>query len=189
VIGGLFQVFASALFPKAFGGAVVGASAGAMGLIAAFATLFPHRELTLLVLFVIPVSMRARTLLYISLAIAVFGLIVPADNIANAAHLGGLLAGVAYTAWVVQSDALASSLRALRPRPRARARELVAADGPQAKPWKPHKATTNLELPPDEFISREVDPILDKISAHGIQSLTERERRILELARAKMGRR
>ena len=45
------------------------------------------------------------------------------------------------------------------------------------------------ELPPAEFISREVDPILDKISAHGIQSLTDRERQILEKARAKMAKR
>ena len=45
------------------------------------------------------------------------------------------------------------------------------------------------ELPPAEFISREVDPILEKISAHGIQSLTARERQILEAARSKMARR
>jgi hypothetical protein len=45
------------------------------------------------------------------------------------------------------------------------------------------------DLPPEEFISREVDPILDKISAHGIQSLTPRERQILERARSKMERR
>ncbi|MEW6160504.1 MAG: DUF6576 domain-containing protein [Verrucomicrobiota bacterium] len=46
-----------------------------------------------------------------------------------------------------------------------------------------------MDLPSDEFISREVDPILDKISAHGIHSLTERERKILEAARAKMAKR
>jgi hypothetical protein len=34
----------------------------------------------------------------------------------------------------------------------------------------------------------EVDPILDKISAHGIQSLTARERQILEAARKHVGR-
>ena len=45
------------------------------------------------------------------------------------------------------------------------------------------------DLPSEEFISKEVDPILDKISAHGIQSLTERERKILEAARAKMAKR
>jgi hypothetical protein len=34
-----------------------------------------------------------------------------------------------------------------------------------------------------DFMESEVDPILDKISAHGIKSLTERERQILEAAR------
>jgi len=34
-----------------------------------------------------------------------------------------------------------------------------------------------------------VDPILDKISERGIQSLTAREREILEKARSKMNRR
>ena len=38
----------------------------------------------------------------------------------------------------------------------------------------------------DEFLESEVDPILDKISAHGIHSLTVREREILEKARKKM---
>jgi hypothetical protein len=42
------------------------------------------------------------------------------------------------------------------------------------------------DLSTDEFLQKEVDPILDKISAHGIQSLTAREREILEKARAKM---
>jgi hypothetical protein len=45
------------------------------------------------------------------------------------------------------------------------------------------------DLPPAEFISREVDPILEKISAQGIHSLTERERQILEAARNKMAKR
>jgi predicted DNA binding protein len=41
----------------------------------------------------------------------------------------------------------------------------------------------------DDFISKEVDPILDKISAHGIHSLTDKERKILEQARAVMAKR
>jgi predicted DNA binding protein len=45
------------------------------------------------------------------------------------------------------------------------------------------------DLPSEEFISKEVDPILDKISAHGIQSLTPRERDILQAARARMSKR
>ena len=193
VCGGLMQVMFGALFPNYFGGAVVGASAGAMGLVAAFATMFPDRVLTLLVFLVIPVSMRAKTLLYISLAVALFGLVVPSGNIANAAHLGGLLGGIAYIRWQVQSSLLADTLRALGPRsrPRPRPRELVSAEVRKPSAWslaKPAtKPTAEAELPAAEFMSREVDPILDKISAHGLQSLTERERRILELARAKMG--
>jgi hypothetical protein len=42
------------------------------------------------------------------------------------------------------------------------------------------------ETEPEDFMAKEVDPILDKISAHGIHSLTERERKILETARRKM---
>ena len=44
-------------------------------------------------------------------------------------------------------------------------------------------------MAPEEFISREVDPILDKISAHGIQSLTEQERKTLADAQKKMAKR
>ena len=47
-------------------------------------------------------------------------------------------------------------------------------------------AKSDKDLATDEFLQTEVDPILDKISAHGIQSLTARERKILEKARAKM---
>ena len=42
------------------------------------------------------------------------------------------------------------------------------------------------DLSTDEFVKSEVDPILDKISRRGIQSLTSREREILEKARARM---
>jgi hypothetical protein len=63
---------------------------------------------------------------------------------------------------------------------------LIKVHLPKSGPW--HKGEPE-DVPPGEFISREVDPILDKISAHGIQSLTPRERKILEAARAKMERR
>jgi hypothetical protein len=57
-------------------------------------------------------------------------------------------------------------------------------------PRGPEKAIRIMdEDPEEEFVSKEVDPILDKISAHGMQSLTDRERAILEAARSKMGKR
>ena len=52
--------------------------------------------------------------------------------------------------------------------------------------WRKPKVVDTDEVTNEEFISREVDPILDKISKQGIHSLTERERKILEKARSKM---
>ena len=70
---------------------------------------------------------------------------------------------------------------------RRRKRQLVQAAARVTR-WRPSQES-GTELPPEEFISKEVDPILDKISAHGLHSLTPRERQILEAARAKMAKR
>lgn len=187
VVGGLFQMLLAWVLPAHFGGAVVGASAGIFGLVAAFATLFPEQELTLLLFLIIPISMRARTLLWLSIGVALFGILVPTENVAHAAHLGGIFAGWAYIFWIVQGR-LGSKWSAVRVLPR-RPRELVRATSVKRALWHSQKNAEPDDLPPAEFISQQVDPILDKISAHGIQSLTERERKILEAARAKMAKR
>jgi membrane associated rhomboid family serine protease len=187
VVGGLMQMMFAALFPGQFGGAVVGASAGVFGLVAAFAALFPDRTLTLLVFFILPVSLRARTLLWLSIGLAVFGIVVPGDGVAHAAHLGGIIGGWTYIRWFVLGDGTSSRWGisgASSKRPRVLAR--TASD---RQVWRRTQGTVSDDLPADEFMSREVDPILDKISAHGFQSLTERERQILEKARAKIARR
>ncbi len=65
-------------------------------------------------------------------------------------------------------------------------RRLAKVESWTSAPWAQNKNAPDDDVPPEEFLSKEVDPILDKISAHGIQSLTPRERRILEAAREKM---
>lgn len=192
IVGGLVQILYEVLMahlaPGYRVGGVVGASASGLGLLAAYAALFPHREITLLLFFFIPVSLRAQTLLWISLGLAVFGIVAPIGNVAEAAHLGGILTGLAYIHWIVQGTGWPSFSR-FKFKPAARRpRVLVSAPFPKKSFWQRSKAEAD-DLPPAEFISREVDPILDKISAYGIQSLTERERRILEAARAKMAKR
>lgn len=188
VLGGLFQVLLTAVVygPNSIEATigVVGASAGLFGLIGAFGALFPHRQLTLLLFFVLPVTITARWLLIASAGLAVFGILVPTDNVAHAAHLGGLLTGLAYVLWVVRSDWNWPSWKPFRS---ARPQELVSASSKRSI-WQAKSAAVE-DLPPAEFISREVDPILDKISAHGIHSLTERERKVLEAARNKMAKR
>jgi membrane associated rhomboid family serine protease len=175
IVGGVFQVLVALLWPQYFGGPVVGASACAFGLVAAFATLFPEQELTLLLYF-IPVQLRAKTLLYASAALAVAGFALPRlimPGTAHAAHLGGMAMGWFFVRKILQGDwsRLDGFLHPARKMlPRSPARETLAATD-------------------SDFVDSEVDSILDKISAHGIQSLTARERAVLEAARKKMAQR
>ncbi|PYJ08450.1 MAG: hypothetical protein DME25_01460 [Verrucomicrobia bacterium] len=189
-IGGLFQALAGVLLPAQFGGAVVGASAGAFGLIAAFAALYPERPLMMLLFFIIPVNMRAKFLLLLSALIALVGMgsavATRPDGIAHAAHLGGMITGVIFVRSVIHWH---WRWPQLRPSRRRTARRLVQVHSHKPGLWGRSKPEVEEDLPPEEFLSKEVDPILDKITAHGIQSLTERERKILEAARAKIKKR
>jgi len=180
VIGGMFQILMGVLLGGGFGGAVVGASAAAFGLAAAFAVLFPDR--LLLLFFIIP--LRAKYLLLLCGVLALLGILSPGDNIAHAAHLGGMVFGVFFIRYAMHWD-----LGWFKPGPARRAKPIMRVISGRRPTWNRGKPDTPDDLPPDEFLSKEVDPILDKISAHGIQSLTERERRILEAARERMARR
>jgi membrane associated rhomboid family serine protease len=178
--GGALQLLLAWTVPNFFGGYVLGASAGVLGLIAAFALMEP--EATIFLNFFIP--LKAKYLLWIELGISLFFVLMPAGRgVADAAHLGGILTAIAYLRWSLHRPSVEwNPLKS-----RQRKRELVQAAS-KAVRWRP-RASGNADLPSDEFISREVDPILDKISAHGIHSLTPREREILEAARTKMSKR
>jgi membrane associated rhomboid family serine protease len=105
IIGGLVQALASMLWPAYIGGATLGASAGVFGVVAAFAMFFPEQPLVMLLFFVIPVKMRAKSLLWFLLVISAYGIsfynspIVTkllGKNVAHFAHLGGILTGIAF---------------------------------------------------------------------------------------------
>jgi len=186
-IGGLFQVGLGLAF-HGFDAPVVGASAGILGLVAAFATREPNYPITLLVFFVLPVTLLAKWLLLIEGAFTVggivFGILGMGGNTAHGAHLGGMLTGIAFIKW---GSWFQGSWTQWGAGARRRAVRLPVRAGVLQAARRPRKNIE--ELPSAEFISREVDPILDKISAHGIHSLTDRERQILEAARSKMVRR
>ena len=181
--GGIFQVLLGFVFGGPFAIPVVGASAGVFGITAVFGTLQP--EATILFMFI---PMRAKFLVVVSALIAGFYVLVPSPSsygVAHAAHFAGIAAGVAYVRWFMNNEWALPKIRFRRePRPR----ELVST--PSGGFWKkPKSMPPEEDVPSGDFISKEVDPILDKIHAHGIQSLTEQERRILEAARAKMSKR
>ena len=186
VLGGILQTALGWIFPDYFGLApVVGASAGICALIAAFALMEPEAMIILLVF-----PMKAKYLLWIETGIALFFTLVPVrSGVAHAAHLGGIIAGYAFIRWSLYDFSLSFNWHPLRNR--ARRRQLVKAATVKPAFWKSKGSTVPQpeRVEPEEFISREVDPILDKISAHGLQSLTPREKQILEAARTKMDKR
>ena len=182
ILGGVVQMLFALVFPS-FDAPVVGASAGACGLIAAFAVINWKEPFTLLFYF-IPVTMRGKTLLWASIALALVGLATPASGIANAAHLGGILTGFFYTRRILQGGVLQWEFPSRHREPR-----VFAAAGKSAKKFWSAADKSGEEISTDEFLQKEVDPILEKISAKGIHSLTARERETLEKARAKMTKR
>ena len=104
IVGGLFQVTAAFLWPSFFNVPTVGASAGVMGVTAAFAMLFPDQQLFLLLFYVIPLKIRAQTLLGIILLLTGLGIsfhnsrlaLLLGGNVAHFAHMGGILTGMAF---------------------------------------------------------------------------------------------
>jgi len=155
----------------------LGASGAIFGVLGAFAGLFPQRPVTLLVFFVIPVSLRARTL---AIALGIFNLLAlisPPGQIAYAAHLVGGLAGYLYGLYGVSAGLGRGSFN---PRQwwndlswrwhRRRFKVLRGAD---------RERETETEEPPS---TQEVDEVLAKVSKWGLGRLTSRDRDILDRA-------
>ncbi|MCD6050239.1 MAG: Rhomboid family protein [Verrucomicrobia bacterium] len=183
-MGGVLQLLATLILPNQEDLPMVGASAGVFGLMGAFATMFPEKELTLWLYFM-PLQVRAKHLFWGFFGLSLFGTLFPYSNVADGAHLGGLLTGFAFIRLGLHERSFFSLIRSRRKREpdpqehtlyRERSRKSVA------KPVKTEDLT-------EDFISKDVDPILDKISSKGIHSLTDQERKILEKARAKMAKR
>ncbi|KAB2661027.1 MAG: rhomboid family intramembrane serine protease [Verrucomicrobia bacterium] len=171
-VGGLFFLGLDFAARRLGSPGVVGASAGVMALAAAFCRLYPDRELSLFVYF-FPVNLRARTLLWILGGVSALGALLPWDSVAHAAHLGGLVVGYLGIG-ALEPDGWWSRWQESR----------------RSRPMRPagpgRRETRVVPETPGAFVSSEVDPILDKIAAQGMHSLTDGERRILESARRKI---
>ena len=101
VIGGVLQALLGFIFPQ-IAGPMVGASAGICGLVAAFSVLAPDSQIY--VWFVLPI--RARYFLPIMFGLTLLFLVTSikdtsteGSHVAHAAHLGGILGGIAYLRW------------------------------------------------------------------------------------------
>lgn len=74
----------------------VGASAGVYGLMGAFVALRPREKITILLFYVLPITLQARLLAILLVLVNIFQHIVSFGNVAFAAHIFGLLVGLLY---------------------------------------------------------------------------------------------
>lgn len=156
----------------------VGASGAVLGVALAFAMFWPDAEL---LVFPIPTPIRARTLVAVLVGLDLVGALWFRDGVAHVAHLGGVVFGYLF----FRLQAYARGPAPERPRKVERP-VMVPAVPREERRVTPVRAAVEPPAAVQPSTREEVDRVLDKISAHGMASLTAEERRFLdEVARRK----
>jgi membrane associated rhomboid family serine protease len=164
---------------------VVGASAAVFGIMGFFCMLRPEQPITLLLFFVLPLTVKPKWVFRVSLAISAGGLLfyeLPGNSyIAHSAHLGGILAGFAYYRFVFNAQGSG-------PFGRSASAPAASVELPEwFKRKKNQPATRNMNYTVNrssrDQLQQEVDRILDKINASGFGSLSDDEKQTLDQAR------
>lgn len=167
----LFSLFLSLFMPQA---PFVGASGAVLGVAVAFAMYWPDAEI---IVFPIPVPIKARLLVILLAAMDVIAARWFPGGTAHEAHIGGMLAG-----WLFFKVQSLSSRRPARP-PRQNAERVVMVQQTASRESEPRANAPSRTMPlrpGNDPVAAEVDRVLDKISATGIESLTPDERRFLD---------
>jgi len=136
---------------------VLGASGVVFGLLMAYGLLFAERVITLLLFFVLPVSMKAKHFVLAFGAIELLFGMAGGDRVAHFAHLGGMLFG-----WLFLRAPVATPVRG------------GGGPGPLAQLRDRLEAFTRAR---DD---RRMDALLQKVNDRGIGSLTDREKQFLQ---------
>lgn len=155
---------------------VVGASAAIYGMLLAFAWASPDAPIYV---FLLPAPIPAKWLVTFIVAVSlVLALFPSSDGVAHLAHLGGFATGFVYLR--VADWRLGRVERQLR---RASEPSVLVHPGRAARASDASKASRRAARDPAQA---EIDRVLDKISARGIDSLTPAERRFLAEMSRKM---
>jgi membrane associated rhomboid family serine protease len=169
------------------GGQLLGASAGVYALLMMFAAMNPNRPITLLLFFILPVTIKPKWIVAVLGGIDIFGFLFSElvgasgfGDIAHSAHLGGFAAGWLFFRHIYQREwkspdrAPAIELPGWMQRTKKRPVEATA--------YKVNIGATPTALSKSE-LNAEVDRILDKINSHGFGALTDEEKRQLDMAK------
>ena len=144
-------------------------SGGVAAVLMAYATILPELELTGMSRFIPPLSLKAKHLACGFVVIAVILICVDrSPTVVHGGFLGGCLAGWLYAHLLGFGRPSSLQLAIRHRRSEAERFQTMSAD---------------------EFIAEQIDPLLDKISRTGMQSLTRKDRRILARVSEKLGER
>ena len=152
---------------------LIGASGAVSGILVAFAMMFPNRLVLLALIVPIPVKYFVLGLFIIEI-LSELGR--SGGNVAHITHLGGMVFAYFYMKFKFHYSlpfAFSEKISWWFKRNFGKTRRMQR----RAK-YEP--------IDTDSFINDEIDPILDKISKHGINSLTWREKRTLKKAQSRM---
>jgi rhomboid family protein len=167
----VFSLLLSLVIPQS---PIVGASGAVLGVAVAFAIFWPDAEIFVIPL---PFPIKARNLvIFLAIMDLVAARFFPGGT-AHEAHLGGMLAGWLF--FKVQNLSRHNPARA----PRQTPERVVMVQQTASREAEPRAAAPSRPLqsrPGSDPVAAEVDRVLDKISATGIESLTPDERRFLD---------
>ncbi len=170
------------------GGVLIGATAGVYGLLAFYASIYPNTEISFLLFFFFPVTLKPKYLVFGLLGLDLFALFfyeilgsAAPFAYAPSAHLGGMAMGWLYYRFVHRVDLESGARRAEIQLPRwmKRRAKAPAAAAP----------AFSVNLSNRKDVRAEVDRILDKINSHGFGSLNDEEKRLLDEAKDLLSRR
>jgi membrane associated rhomboid family serine protease len=168
------------------GGVVWGANAAVYGLLTIFACFYPNRQVTFLLFFVVPVTVKPKYVAYVLLGLDLCGFLfyeimgaASPFGFAHSAHLGGMLAGWVYYRYIHEGKWSFGRAASFEMPKWARKRETASASAPKYK----------VNLTDRSDLRAEVDRILDKINSQGFGSLTDEEKRVLDSAKDLLSRR
>lgn len=167
------------------GSSLIGSTSCVLALFIIFACFYPDREITFLLFFVLPVTVKPKYLAWVLVGVDSLGFLfseIPGgaftSGLSYSAHLGGILVGWVYYRYFHANNGWDRAPTIEMPKWLSRSKKA----GTAALPTKVNlsKPTTNLRV--------EVDRILDKINSHGFGALTDQEKQILDEAKDMLSR-
>ena len=195
VVGGLGQIAYNAAGP--YSANLAGPTSAIMGVLMALTCVMPNLELAPVLGFPLPFWLKIK---HCAMAVVVLcgtlPLVDPAGDFAQqqaARCLVGCLVGCVYMRQLgfgrrTRSRDNASEQEPMLQIPVFSQAADTSASG-KAEPESPRFTERERKMTPRQYISEQIDPILDKISLHGIGCLTAAERRLLEKGRDKISQR